>query len=324
MTAPPPALAVTGALVIVGLAVAASAPLTVPLAAPAGALVAMAGAAGALAAAARCHRRTRLMARLLDGQADAVVAVTPARRVTAANAAAEALFGTTPPLVGRPLEDMIPGAAEAASLTALGIERNGVRECIGRAADGGVVPLEVTARLLDDDTAVLGFRNASQRQVADGALRRKLRDLENNTRLLREIETLARIGCYDFYPGPDEALWSRELERIFGLANDPANPVRGFDAFLARVHPDDLPDILADAEDQTWREKERMFRIVRPDGEVRHIFSKGYREFGADGRVVRLFGIDQDVTNASPPRPPCAKAVKPCGGCSRRRRYRWR
>ncbi|GAA0602183.1 PAS domain S-box protein [Caenispirillum bisanense] len=297
MTAPPPALVAAGAVAVTGLAVAASAPLTVPLAAPVGALVALAGATAALAAALHCHRRTRLMARLLDGQADAVVAVTPTRVVTAANAAAEALFGTHPPLIGRLLEDLIPGAAEAGSLAALGTERNGVRECVGRTADGSDLPLEVTARLLDDGTAVLGFRDASQRQVADGALRRKLRELENNTRLLREIETLACIGCYDFYPASDEALWSRELERIFGLDADPANPVRGFDAFLACVHPDDLPDILADAEDQTWREKERVFRIVRSDGEVRHIFSKGYREFGADGRVVRLFGIDQDITD---------------------------
>lgn len=37
--------------------------------------------------------------------------------------------------------------------------------------------------------------------------------------------------------------------------------------------------------------------IVRDDGSVRHLYSKGYREFGPDGRVTRLFGIDQDITN---------------------------
>ncbi|SOD95160.1 PAS domain S-box protein [Caenispirillum bisanense] len=290
-------LLAAAATAVGGILAAASAPLTGAAAGPAGGAVALAAAGWLAVEAVRCKRRMRVQTRLLDGTADAVVAVTPARVVVAANRAARDLFGEEPPLTGRLLEDIVPGAGEAATLATLGTERNGVRECTGRALDGSDVPLEVTARTLHDGITILAFRDASQRHLADAALRRKLRELENNTRLLREIETLARIGCYDFYPGADEALWSRELERIFGLEGDPANPIRSFDAFLARVHPDDLPLILADAEDQTWREKERMFRIVRLDGEVRHIFSKGYREFGPDGRVVRLFGIDQDVTD---------------------------
>lgn len=299
MTYRPAASVVAAAtsLALGGLAVAATAPLSGGWSGPAGAVLALAGGGWLAALGARCRRESRVVEGLLDGQADAVIAVTPARVVCAANAAARRLFGEDPPVIGRLLEDIIPGAADAPSLATLGAERNGVRECTGRTADGAEVPLEVAAAMGGDGITVLSFRNATQRQLADAALRRKLRELENNTRLLREIETLARIGCYDYYPASDEALWSRELERIFGLDTDPTNPVRGFDAFLQRVHPDDLPVILADAEDQTWREKERIFRITRPDGELRHIFSKGYREFGPDGRVVRLFGIDQDITD---------------------------
>lgn len=298
MTARPDAALLTAAgAALCGLVLAAATPLVGAAAGPAGAALAALGGGWLVVGAARCRRRARADAGLLDGQPDAVLAVTPARVVGGANAAARALFGDDPPLIGRLLEDVIPDASDATSLATLGAERNGVRECTGRRPNGGDVHLEVAARTLADGTTILSFREAGQRQLADAALRRKLRELENNTRLLREIETLARIGCYDYYQGSDEALWSRELERIFGLESDPLHPIRSFDAFLARVHPDDLPLILADAQDQTWREKERVFRIIRPDGELRHIFSKGYREFGADGRVVRLFGIDQDITD---------------------------
>ncbi|WP_404383846.1 PAS domain S-box protein [Caenispirillum salinarum] len=297
MTRLPDALtAVAAALLAAGGAALAVAPLEwTPQAMGAAALAGAGGGLLVVAAinAARLGRRQR---RLLDGQPDAVLAVDADGRLTAANATAETLFGRRLS-AGTPLAHLLPEAAEGTPAAGLGTARNGVREVRGRTADGRALVLELAAAADGRGGAVLSLRDGSARRAADDALRRQSREMERNTRLLREIEHLAHIGCYDFYPATDEAQWSRELERIFGL--DPAEPgvTRGLDAFLSRVHPDDLPDVLSDAQDQSWKERERVFRIIRDDGSVRHVFSKGYREFGPDGRVTRLFGIDQDITD---------------------------
>ncbi|EKV31817.1 hypothetical protein C882_3568 [Caenispirillum salinarum AK4] len=297
MTRLPDALtAAATALLAAGGAALAMAPLDwTPQATGAGALAGAGGGLLAVAAiaTARLARRQR---RLLDGQPDAVMAIDADGRLTAANATAEALFGRSLP-PGTPLAHLLPEAADGTPAAGLGTARNGVREVRGLTADGRTLVLELMAAADGGGGAVLSLRDGSARRAADDALRRQSREMERNTRLLREIEHLAHIGCYDFYPATDEAQWSRELERIFGL--DPAEPgvTRGLDTFLSRVHPDDLPDVLSDAQDQSWKERERVFRIIRDDGSVRHVFSKGYREFGPDGRVTRLFGIDQDITD---------------------------
>lgn len=299
MTRTPDALTVAATALF---ATGGTALAVVPLAwsTPALAAAAALGAGGALLVAAALRNATsaRRCHRLLDGQRDAVLAVAPSGHIVNANTAARALFRHDR-LTGLPLADLLPSAAEETSPSDLGTERNGVREITGLTADGHSLFLEISTAppVAGCGTVVLSLRDGSARRGADDTLRRQTREMERNTRLLREIEHLAHIGCYDFYPATDEAQWSRELERIFGLEPVDGDTTRGLETFLSHVHPDDLPDVLADAQDQSWKERERVFRIIRTDGSIRHLFSKGYREFGADGRVTRLFGIEQDITD---------------------------
>ncbi len=112
---------------------------------------------------------------------------------------------------------------------------------------------------------------------------------------LRKAEKLARIGHFDYDPRSDTTYWSEGLERIWGF--EPCRGPRRFQEFLATVHPEDLPIILASDADKSWRETSNEFRIVRSDGEIRHIYSCGYRECAPDGTITRVFGINQDNTD---------------------------
>ena len=68
------------------------------------------------------------------------------------------------------------------------------------------------------------------------------------------------------------------------------------------IHPDDLPlvaaevsEYLADASRRTW---EQHYRIVWPDGRVRHLYDFTVAERDAGGRAVRLRGYVTDETPA--------------------------
>src|SRR5262249_57277325 len=68
--------------------------------------------------------------------------------------------------------------------------------------------------------------------------------------------------------------------------------------WASALHPDDRAQALADIDRtvQTGETYDTEFRIRRPDGEVRHVKSYGRAQKDSAGRVVRITGINLDVT----------------------------
>src|SRR5690606_8177582 len=72
-----------------------------------------------------------------------------------------------------------------------------------------------------------------------------------------------------------------------------------FEAHLARIHPEDRDRVRAAIEDAYARGGEFSFeeRIVRPDGEVRYLRSRGRAIRDDSGQTVRLMGACLDITD---------------------------
>jgi signal transduction histidine kinase len=71
-----------------------------------------------------------------------------------------------------------------------------------------------------------------------------------------------------------------------------------FDAVAALVHPDDRPEferVIGDAL-TTGASFVVQYRVVKPDGVVRHLENRGEVERDAAGHPVRMFGTVQDIT----------------------------
>jgi PAS domain S-box-containing protein len=112
---------------------------------------------------------------------------------------------------------------------------------------------------------------------------------------LRKAQALARIGDWRADQDSGELIWSEEIFRIFG--RDPANFVPSVEAFRAAVHPDDRA-LVAESERRAAETgiHDVLHRIVRPDGSVRHVQELGRSEHNMMGKLVRLVGTVQDVT----------------------------
>ncbi|OYX45732.1 MAG: hypothetical protein B7Y90_18410 [Alphaproteobacteria bacterium 32-64-14] len=88
--------------------------------------------------------------------------------------------------------------------------------------------------------------------------------------------------------------WSPGMYRIFGL--DPACPPRLEDA-MAQVHPQDQESSQAHLERNLNGEiAPSIARIIRPNGDVRHIEGRNACEFDADGHVLAIYGSVLDIT----------------------------
>jgi PAS domain S-box-containing protein len=128
---------------------------------------------------------------------------------------------------------------------------------------------------------------------ARGAAERGLLERE---RSLIDAQQLAHCGSWEWDVENDRVLWSDELYRIFGVS------VQGLPTtlagFLASVVPEDRPGV----EESIRRsfETHEPFageeRIMRPDGTIRHLVTRGHVEVDADGRVVRMTGSCADAT----------------------------
>ena len=117
-------------------------------------------------------------------------------------------------------------------------------------------------------------------------------------RLAQMAEEIAGVGHWRRDMKTGAGTWSDELFRIYGL--DPADGVPDLDTSIGMLHPDDQAPVAADLE-ATQRHGApyaRDLRIIRPDGEIRHIMSRAAAERGPDGEVSSVFGVYMDVTEA--------------------------
>ncbi|MBV9505998.1 MAG: PAS domain-containing protein [Acidobacteriia bacterium] len=113
---------------------------------------------------------------------------------------------------------------------------------------------------------------------------------------LMSAQRLARLGSYEWDRPTGRVDLSEELCRIYGVSAAEIPPT--LEGHLERVHPQDRESTRAILENAFSEQKPFDFeaRIIRPDGEVRMLHSQGQWAHDAAGRLVKLLGICQDIT----------------------------
>ena len=104
------------------------------------------------------------------------------------------------------------------------------------------------------------------------------------------------VGLWE-YDMPSHAMsWQRRLFPLFGLPED--RPHMSYAEWLSILHPDDHDRVVAEVGDvvQGRREYDIRFRVVRPDGAVRHMHSMAKTRRDARGRASGMIGATWDVT----------------------------
>lgn len=119
---------------------------------------------------------------------------------------------------------------------------------------------------------------------------------ERETRLA-EAQRVAHVGSWEWGVNDDKVIWSDESYRIFGQV--PGEFETTFASITALMTPDDAEKIAEVTQNaiNAGESYEVEHRLVRPDGEERHLMERGeVREWGPDGRPTRLQGTMQDIT----------------------------
>ena len=134
-------------------------------------------------------------------------------------------------------------------------------------------------------------------EVAIAGERSARRDLEDANRDLAAAQAMSHIGSWEWDVDADVVWWSDELYRIFGV--DRSGSRVTLSTFLELLHPDDrafVEDLVAQSV-ESGKDFSYEARIVQPNGSVRLVHALGMVTRGDDGRVTRLAGTVQDITD---------------------------
>jgi PAS domain S-box-containing protein len=165
-------------------------------------------------------------------------------------------------------------------------------EWLHRRKNGEDFPAEVclTALTLHGRPALLGtVRDITERKQAESSLRtseEQFRQLADNIHEVFFVATADPIKMVYFSPAYDE-IWGRPRQEVY---DRPA-------AWVESVHPEDREGVgRFFVRCMQGIKSEHSYRIVRPDGSVRWIYARCFPVHDPQGKLVRVVGIAEDMT----------------------------
>ncbi|MHB8509109.1 MAG: EAL domain-containing protein [Candidatus Dormibacteria bacterium] len=116
---------------------------------------------------------------------------------------------------------------------------------------------------------------------------------------IREIESVAGLGSWDWDIENDHVAWSDELFHLFGVA--PHSLPLTYGSYLSLLHPDDRASVERILADALLQHKPFAFehRILMAGGDLRWLRALGEVILNQFGAVQRMHGTAQDITEAA-------------------------
>jgi PAS domain S-box-containing protein len=132
-------------------------------------------------------------------------------------------------------------------------------------------------------------QEVTEQLQAEQALRESDQRFRELAEAIREVFWLTdpSKGVMLYISPAYETIWGRSCQALYDSPRD----------WLDAIHPEDRERvILAATTKQAAGTYDEEYRIVRPDGTVRWIRDQAFPVLNAEGRVVRLAGVAEDVT----------------------------
>lgn len=159
--------------------------------------------------------------------------------------------------------------------------------------DGSRFWANMVLTALKDESGTLGGFAAVTRDVTER--KQGEEELRRSESYLTEAEKLSQTGSWGWNAPAEEMFWSRETFRIFGVDSRDVKP--SYQLLLQFVHPEDraLAKRTLESANRDESEFKIEFRIVLPDGSIKHIRSLGHPSAKESG-LAGVVGAVIDVT----------------------------
>jgi PAS domain S-box-containing protein len=248
----------------------------------------------------RAEAEQARLAAIVNSSDDAIIRQELDGAITHWNPAAERIYGySAAEMVGRHARVLVPEelrgeAARLISHAARGEKIRGLETVrIGR--DGRRIDIGLTMTMIPDEAGRPEAVSSIERDITE---RKQAEiDLWTSRQQLELATTAGEIGLWNCDLLTGEARWSAQLYQMLGLA--PRRGPEDVKTFFDFIHPDDrqgtletLETLLANHDQINFE-----FRVIRADGRLRWLASRGRVERDADGRALHMRGVNIDVTD---------------------------
>jgi diguanylate cyclase (GGDEF)-like protein/PAS domain S-box-containing protein len=239
---------------------------------------------------------------VLDSAMDAILTSDESGALVLANPAAARMFGySTAELRGLRLDQLIPErfrVAHASYLTWFGNSGTysrkvgNPRPIRGQRRNGEEFSLEAAISVDISTghrlyTAIL--RDITEREQAAA-------QLEESKHRLELATASAGIGIWDWDLTTNRMVWDARMFALYGLESQ--DPTGALAAWHAGLMPEDraLNDAAVTAALAGNGDFHLEFRVIRPDGEVRHLEGHAIVQRGTEGSATRMTGVSWDIS----------------------------
>ncbi len=245
----------------------------------------------------------------VDRLPDAVLIADDSRTFVYANAAACKLLALcTADLIGKRIEDIVPGdvrehvAGQWESFLQAGVQQGPFRVLAG---DGSEREVDFTAvARIRPGMHITFLRDVTAQRIAE-------RTRMESERLAKMALSAGRMGSWVWHSETGNVSWNETMERMFGLTNEWSLDTHSrlfagglsdhtYESFLSAIHPDDREYVRVRLGETArfGKEYDIEYRIVRRDGEIRWIANRGQALFNSVNKRIGLLGLCWDVTEA--------------------------
>lgn len=161
-----------------------------------------------------------------------------------------------------------------------------------RRKDGTIFDVEISIqyRTTEGGQFTCFLRDISEKKMSFEAIKA-------TNEKMRLAANAAHFGVWDLNFNDNRLEWDDWMFRLYDIKPDIFNG--SYEAWQACIHPDDLERNNKEVEQALRGEKEfdTEFRIVRPDGRVRHIKAHATVSRDSKGDPVQMTGINYDITD---------------------------
>ncbi|WP_282285819.1 PAS domain S-box protein [Pseudomonas sp. PS02302] len=239
---------------------------------------------------------------ILDTAVSPIVTVDSNGLVRSFNPAGERIFGyCAAEVIGQPVRRLIPGylagyealfSCSQAAPDDKAAQQG--QEMEGRRADGSVFPITLSLGVMWTDGERLAVAI-----IADITEQSRQRQALVQTRdQLTMAADVAQLGIWCWQPDTGQVQCNERMFDLYEWSEEQRTRGITYNDWRDRVHPDDL----GSAEERLGAAMagravfDPVFRIRRRDGSLRHIIAGARTERDPRGRVLRVVGINRDIT----------------------------